>query len=49
MTISELFTLAFVLFVFGTPAAVFVFVSLRVWSAWLRERGFFVQIGEGDK
>jgi len=44
MSISEIVTLGFILFVFGGAAGVFTFVSLRLMGEWLDEHGFFVDV-----
>jgi uncharacterized protein YneF (UPF0154 family) len=46
MSMSEMITLAFILFVFGGASGVFTFVSLRLIAQKLQERGMFVQIEE---
>jgi len=46
MNIAELFTLLFILFVFGGASGVFTYVSTRLLLTRLAEEGVFVRIHE---
>ena len=49
MTISDLAALALALLFFGGTSGTFVFVCTRLILQHLRERGFFVEVGDGRR